>query len=66
MNVIASHLGIPSNAYRAIEDLKNGYKMTKKVNSLSCNNKMGFIYADGSIPLILEEFYRDKSANLEL
>ena len=29
MNVLASHLNIPSNPYKALKDLKNGYKTTQ-------------------------------------
>ena len=64
MNVLASHLNIPSNPYKALKDLKNGYKTTQKVKFFNCNGRIGFIYADGSINNFLVEFYRNKSNHI--
>lgn len=64
MNVLASHLNIPSSPYRALKDLKDGHKTTRVLNSLNCNGRIGFIYADGSINNFLVEFYRNKSNHI--
>ena len=47
-----------------LKDLKSGNYKTTYLNTLSCNGRVGFIYADGAINNFLEEFYKNKSGHI--
>ena len=58
INVLATHLNIPYTPYATLKKVKSGNYKTTYLNTLSCNGRVGFIYADGAINNFLEEFYK--------
>ena len=61
INVLATHLNIPYTPYATLKKVKSGNYKTTYLNTLGCNGRVGFIYADGAINNFLEEFYKNKS-----
>ncbi len=68
MNLIANELHLrgrpPSILTRFFSAATKGNYRTQKLVSLQVNDRIGFIYADGSHLAILEQFYLKKSSSL--
>lgn len=69
MNVLAVNLGIkgsPEKILALLLEVASSPEAltTSKVNSLMVDGRVGFVYADGTVTKILEEFYKNKTGTL--
>ena len=69
MNVLAGHLGITGQPEKLLYLLLQGQSLDGELpvttlRSLVVNKHHGFIYADGSITRLLEEYYLNKSGTI--